>query len=267
MFRKLDPETGVDAIANVTGGRALVPAGDHVARAMRFVGDLDPKISWVVDRVVRPGDVALDLGANLGLVSLRLSARVGSAGHVHAFEPQPRMIRYLNKTLEMNPGLPITLHPVALGCDKTTLVLAVPEHNAGAATLYNTAGLENRAGMTMVQVPVVRLSDYAEAHGLTRVDFIKIDVEGFEDHVLQGGAELLARTRPKVIVLEENAVDPTTGRSAALDRLESMGYDIFALPKRIISVKLYPVTARQIAHDYVAVSQQAPSDIRQSLDI
>lgn len=104
LFRSLDTSGGPDAIVQVEGGKALVPAGDHVGRAMRFVGDLDPKVSWVVDRCLRPGYVALDIGANLGLVSLRMAARVGSSGQVHAFEPQPRLISYLEKTQALNPG-------------------------------------------------------------------------------------------------------------------------------------------------------------------
>jgi hypothetical protein len=88
-----------DAWTDVEGGRALVPLGDHIGRSMFFVGDLDRKVSWVVDNCVQRGGVVLDIGANLGLVSQRLAARVGPRGHVHAFEPNPRMQRYLKETI------------------------------------------------------------------------------------------------------------------------------------------------------------------------
>src|SRR5215467_8601389 len=97
-----------DAWAKVEGGRALVPLRDHVGRSMFFVGDLDRKISWVVDNCVEQGDVVCDVGANLGLVSLRLAARVGPRGRVHSFEPNPRMQRYFRETIAANEHAPIT---------------------------------------------------------------------------------------------------------------------------------------------------------------
>ena len=221
----------------------------------------------MVDRAVGAGDVALDIGANLGLVSLRLAARVGPGGQVHAFEPQPRMLGYLRKTLEMNPDLPVTLHPVALGAEEARLSMAVPEHNAGAASLNNAIDMAGRPGVAMIDVPVHRLSDYAEKQSLTRVDFIKMDVEGFEPHVIEGGMALLRQTRPKVIILEENSPDPTTGLSPALRMLKELDYELYALPRQMLSVRLYPLSARKPAHDYVAVSRSAPAEIRQALGV
>jgi FkbM family methyltransferase len=267
LFRLLDPVGGPDAMVPVIGGQAVVPAGDHVGRAMRFVGDLDPKVSWVVDRAVQPGDVALDIGANLGLVSLRISARAGPQGMVHAFEPQPRLQGYLRRTLEQNSPCNITLHPIALGTETATLEMAVPGHNAGAATLNHAGDKSTRPGVEMIAVPVRALSDYAGEIGLSRVDFIKIDVEGFEANVIRGGTELLRATRPRVIILEENNPDPQTGLSPALESLQALDYDIFSLPKRLLSVRLCPLAERQAAHDYVAVSRSAPDATRRALGL
>ena len=68
-----------EAWAEVEGGRLLVSLDDYVGRSAFYVGDLDRKVSAVVDRFVRPGDTVLDIGANIGLVSLRVAKRVGPA--------------------------------------------------------------------------------------------------------------------------------------------------------------------------------------------
>lgn len=260
FFRWIETASDTDAVARVTGGRAVVPAGDYVGRAMRFFGDLDPKVSWVVDAVLQPGDVALDIGANLGLVSLRMAARVGPSGYVHAFDPQPRMQSYFRRTLELNPDLPIRLHPIGLGAEDGTLTLSVPEGNAGSASLRHA-----RPGSSQIDVPVRRLDEIAESEGIDRVDFIKLDVEGFELYVLQGGAGLIARTRPKVLVLEENDPDPETGLSPALEALQELDYDLFRLPKALWSVRLHSLESRIPCHDYVAVSRDAPVAVRRCL--
>lgn len=258
--RWLDPVGGADAEVAIVGGRAVIPAGDYVGRAMRYMGDLDPKVSWVIDRVVRPGDVALDIGSNLGLVSLRLAARVKLGGHVHAFDPQPRMQQYFRRTLDLNPDLPITFHPIGLGDRTAKLRLAIPEDNAGAASLRESVA--EWPGMELVDVPVRALDDYASEVGIRHVNFIKMDVEGYEAHVLLGARQLLEKARPRVILLEENSPDLETGLSPALQALLDHDYRLYALPKRIFSVRLVPFQQKAEAHDYVAVAQEALAELK-----
>lgn len=262
LFRALDPPGEGPVIARVPGGRAVVPRADYVARAMRFVGDLDPKVSWVLDRTLHPGDTALDIGANLGLVSLRMCKLVGMSGTVHAFEPQPRMVRYLERTIELNPDLRLKLHPIALGAEAGTFQMTVPDHNAGGGSLEPTSP---RPGDQMIEVEVCVLSDYAARIGLLAADVIKMDVEGFEARVLEGGEAFLQRTRPHTIILEENAPDANSNSSAALDLLMSLNYEIYALPKRLLSVQLRPLSERVPSHDYVALHREAPSRVREAL--
>lgn len=265
LFRWIDAPGGPDRVVRVEGGRALIPAGDHVGRAMRFVGDLDPKISSIVDRALQPGDVALDIGANLGLVGLRMAARVGQAGEVHLFEPQPRLIGYLKKTLALNPDCRLTLHTVALGADNTELVLQVPYGNAGAASFRTTSRRQNP--MQEFTVPVRRLDTYAEESGLSRIDFVKVDVEGFEASVIEGGAMVLKHIKPHVILLEENGYRPGRSLPPALKALKELDYRLYALPKRLFSMRLLPLANNQPAHDFVAVAATAPERISKSLGL
>lgn len=262
-FRWIDPPGGPDAIAHVTGGRAAVPAGDHVGRAMRFLGDLDPKVSWVVDRVVQPGDTALDIGGNLGLVSLRMAARTGAQGAVHVFEPQPRMQGYLHHTLALNPKAPITLHGIALGDTEDELAMTVSQHNAGTASLVQ----REQAGRDTIRVPVRPLDSYAAGAGLTHADVIKIDVEGFEARVLAGAQTFLKAAPPRAILLEENDPYPAGKPAEALRLLQDLGYDIFGLPRQLFRVRLQPLAARPACHDFVALHRTCPAGVRHALGL
>lgn len=244
-----------DVWAPVSGGDALVPVGDLIGRAMFFTGDLDPKVSWVVDRFVRPGDVALDVGANLGLVSLRMAARVGNSGQVHAFEPNPRMVAYLEATRARNPALPLTIHPIGLGPAEATLPLTIPPANAGQASL--TAQHDAVAGATRIDVPVRPLTAVAEELGLDRIDFMKIDAEGFEAGVLEGAEPLLTGPgRPRAILLEENDPVRAGALPPALSLLDRLGYALRALPRRLWRPELtrVPDDGRADAHDFVALA-------------
>ena len=225
-----------DSWANVEGGKLSVSLDDYVGRAAFFVGDLDRKISAIIDRFVRSGDTALDIGANIGLVTLRLSKRVGPAGAVHAFEPNPAIADRLRASLDRNDIFNVQLHQVALGVAEDTLTLSIPEGNAGAASFLHHRG-------TSIDVPVKRLDDF----GL-RPSFIKIDVEGFEDQVLKGFSETLRTHPPRVILFEQN---DAKGRSIEL--LREAGYQIHGVAKSLLKLRLKPVSAWSTDfHDYVA---------------
>src|SRR5690606_28121969 len=76
------------ADARLHDGSRLDVVNDQTGRAVALLGDIDRKVSTVIQRFVRPGDCVLDVGANLGVMTLYAARRVGSTGLVHAFEPQ-----------------------------------------------------------------------------------------------------------------------------------------------------------------------------------
>jgi FkbM family methyltransferase len=225
-----------DAWAKVEGGKILVSLDDYVGRAAFFVGDLDRKVSAIVDRFVQPGHTVLDIGANVGLVSLRLAKRVGALGIVHAFEPNPAVAQRLATALEASNVANVQLHQCALGCEEAILKLSVPDGNAGAASLLSGKGFD---------VPVKRLDEF----DFGPIGFIKMDVEGFEDKVLHGFSRTLSTTPPRTILFEQN--DDSGG---SIPILKDAGYRVFGIAKSLFKLRLVPVSAWQADfHDYVAV--------------
>jgi len=229
-----------EAWVGVEGGKLLVSLDDHVGRAAFYVGDLDRKVSAVIDRFVKPGDTVLDIGANIGLVSLRLSERVGARGTVHAFEPNPLLSRRLIRSLDENDITNVRVHEFALGEKSSTLPMSVPAGNAGAASLVPGRG----RGGTTLNVPVRRLDDLI----CDRIAFAKIDVEGFEENVLRGFSRTLTQSPPSMILFEQN--EP---RGAAISLLREVGYDIAGIAKTFWKLTLEPVSSWSPAYnDYLA---------------
>lgn len=241
VTRALASARAANVWCGVAGYRALVPMDDLVGRAMYFFGDLDPKVTWAFRRFVRPGDLVLDVGANLGLASLQLLHLVGPTGHVHAFVPSPRMLGYLRATNVENPSAPLSIHPIALGAGDDILKLIVPGGNLGAASFVD---IDQRPEAERLRVPVTTLAGFCEANGVRRVDFIKIDVEGFEAAVLQGAEKLLRRDPPRAIVLEDNGF-AKTGTSHVFDMVRDWGFEVFALPKNLTRNRLEPLNPRR----------------------
>jgi FkbM family methyltransferase len=236
------------AWAKVYGGyQVAAPLDDYVGRAAFFAGELDRKITWICRRIVRPGDYVLDVGANLGLVTMILAKLVGPAGRVEAFEPVPAMCDLIQQAIERNQLPNIRLHRMALGAEAGEHSLSVPNGHAGSASFLPELRFVDQYE---VRVPVRTLSEMT-AGTSERARLLKIDVEGFESQVLAGGAEYFDRLPPETVLFELydlDAADHPTVRFH-LDR----GYRLFSIPRSLVRMRLLPFDGQTRGHDYLAV--------------
>ncbi len=234
------------------GVRLFVDPQDFVGRAVFFFGDLDPKLSWLIGALLRPGDAVVDVGANHGLVSVLAAALVGEQGAVHAVEPQPRLAALLRRSATLNGYRNLIVHELALGAVDAELELFVPTDNGGAASLVR----QHAVGRT-ITVPVRASGDFMSGLKLASVRLLKLDVEGVEGEVLRGAVDFIRQTPVEFVLFEHN---PPSGEQAAgsVEVLRGLGYQIYALPRRLMEPRLVPVgsgPAQAIdgANDLVAV--------------
>lgn len=246
---------------NARSGRftLVVPQYDYVGRSIKYFGDLDKKVTWVVRKVLKPGDHALDIGANLGLVSFKMLESVGPTGKVTAIEPQSRMVKYIEQSVFLNRIENLQIHRLGLAEKPGILRLSIPEYNAGAASF------SRESGSHFENVSVTTLDDLSRDNSLNDVRLIKIDVEGFESLVFAGGQEFFAKVKPDVVVFEEN--QKHQGVPEAITIIQSYGYDVFSLPKAWLRVYLQPYKCGANAHDFVAVHKDAPIALRRGLGV
>jgi FkbM family methyltransferase len=250
--------TGTERVwSHVPGGEVLAPLDDYVGRSAFYVGDLDRKITWTCAQIVRPGDTVLDIGANIGMVTLWLSKLVGERGKVHAFEPNPELQKILEEMLNHNQVSNVCLHPVALGAEQGSLELRIPRVNAGAASLVRNKHLSD---CDVIEVPVRPLSEIVAEEGIKSIRLIKIDVEGFEAEVFQGGQEVLESIRPEAILFELNErLDGSIRDQPVIKILRDFGYKFFCLPRCLFRMHLEcfdpDSSSDLIGHDFLAVPE------------
>jgi len=165
------------------------------------VGCISSGEDVVMKRMLREGDVALDVGAHIGVYTLLLARLVGDRGNVYAFEPNPEVLMALRRTLSALPNT--TLCEYGLSDRKQHAVLVVPEDKSMASLADWTDGL---GGLThKVECDLRRLDDLVDARQLPLPDFIKCDVEGAEPFVFRGGCKTLNRVDAPIIMFEANA--------------------------------------------------------------
>lgn len=241
MARRLPPppsSTGRPSRIRSRGITWFLSDEDNLQRILRLTGTYEPvTLAEVVPRL-RPDDVVLDVGANIGAFTVPVAAsltRSGGPGRVIAVEPADDTRAWLERHLSENhlDGR-VTVVPYAFGTQAERLELrAAPGWRAGD---LGTRSLAGEAGDLPVQiVDVVRGDQHLLTLGVTRVDVLKIDVEGWELQALEGLSELFTDHPPRVVIVE--VVDDLlrrAGSSAAalLDWFRSRDYDPYWIRAR-----------------------------------
>jgi FkbM family methyltransferase len=165
-----------------------------------FRGDFEPHVGRLLRRLAVPGGVAVDIGANIGAHTLALAQAVGPQGKVLAFEPNPLTRSALQCNLALNALENVQVFDCALGGGPGVLPLKIPKPDSAE---YSNLGLSSLVALDTphdeVIVPVRSLDAVVEQLGLSRLDVVKIDVQGYECQVLAGMRETLARHTPAVV--------------------------------------------------------------------
>ncbi len=176
--------------------------GDIQDRNVLIYGAAEKPLLFFLRDVSR-GGVFLDVGANRGHHSIFMSRYVKE---VHAFEPYPAVLRVFERTIKLNKISNIVIHPVGLGDKNENLrFYEPPRTNLGAGSFISDWNTESRPGE---ELTIVRGDDEVNRFGVTAVDLVKIDVEGFEKPVLNGLAAILRRDRP-IVVFELSRHNPS----------------------------------------------------------
>ncbi|MBL8839661.1 MAG: FkbM family methyltransferase [Alphaproteobacteria bacterium] len=175
-------------LAGRTGDRYFDGLGPNGDRESAF-------LAKVVGRAVRPHSIAIDVGANIGLTTALLSTVIRN-GAIHAFEPSSSAFPHLVETIAANAIANARPYRLALSDRDGSARFFDNPISAAASHLCADGTLGN----TTETVAVTTLDALAAAKGIGPVDFIKIDVEGFEPEVLLGAQETIRRDKPGVFL-------------------------------------------------------------------
>jgi FkbM family methyltransferase len=168
---------------------AFLRSDDTIGRSLDLYGEFAEGENQLLASLVRPGDTVLDVGANVGTVTLPLARRIGPSGQAHAFEPQRLIFQALCATLALNGLTNVWTYQAAVGSRPGNVRLPLVDPSApcnfGAISVGPEEGPGERVALTTI-----------DSLELPRCELLKSDVEGMDYEVLLGAAATIARTRP-----------------------------------------------------------------------
>lgn len=221
MAERASPQTlaavriGDTVIQRCRWGTMMFGRNDAViGRSLALYGEFAEDAHQVLRHFVRPGDVAVDVGANIGTVALFLSAAVGAGGVVHAFEPVAETFHALCGNMALNARQNVKCVQAVIG--RAEGDIDPPRLDFGTPANFGAVSLLGR-GRGDVAVHALDGLD------LPACQLLKIDVEGMEIDVLEGASGLLRRCRP--VVYAENKPGPASAR--VIGFLAARGYGLY----------------------------------------
>jgi FkbM family methyltransferase len=215
-----------------------VNPGESIGFTILTARVFDPCVTETLHRLIDPGELVVDVGANVGYLSSLAAARAGAAGTVVAYEPHPRVFELLDQNAARwrgRPGVATVETRQAAVTDKsgTAELESGPlfHMNMGLASLADASGSGATAGSTLFEVQAQRLDD---AFAGRQIGVLKVDVEGHEPAVLAGAEQLLRAGAIRDVIFEDHNPYP----DECTRMLENAGYHLVALDNDLFGLRL-----------------------------
>lgn len=182
---------------NISYKLALNPENGLLDKNIFLNGPYEGEILDQFMNVVKTGDTCLDIGANIGHHSIFLSKLVGKTGEVIAFEPIQKLADQINLSAKENNLDNLKVVVSALGEKNYDTVIHINKYVIGSSSLLAT-----RYGndVEKINIKVSKLDDIFNSLNIQKIDFMKIDVEGYEWFVLDGGRDVISTHKPKIVI-------------------------------------------------------------------
>lgn len=212
-----------------------------------ITGRYDESHFDLMEQIVHSGDICLDIGANIGAYSVFLSKLVGPDGQVHSFEPVQHIRTKAIRNLHANSSRNTTMNSYALGAEPGEVEMFQvneDQFRGGTSSILQTENM-NKMGLDAFTTRPVRVSTvdhYVTENSLPHVDFIKIDIEGYELNCLNGARETLRNLGPTLIFehsqprLKTLKIDESGFRTL----FDDVGYDAFEVIDRGTGLTFVP---------------------------
>jgi FkbM family methyltransferase len=211
----------------------------NLMNVLMLVGRWERGTTVIAQHMLKPGMVVVDIGAHVGYYTRMFSRCVGSEGKVFAFEPHPDNRALLQQNVRTFPN--VSVLPYAVGDTPGTSVFFESAVGSGSHSLIESRYPHARE----LHVEKVSLDSFFTDQGVT-VNFMKIDVEGAEHEVLDGGTRLLSSTHaPDMLIEFSPSIITSRGLAPAslLTKLQGFGYTLYMIDEErhtLIPLETFP---------------------------
>ena len=234
--------TGFNELIKAKHGYTLYNKNDkYIGKSIEIYGEFSELELSLFEQICKPNTIMIEVGANIGTHTMALAKLVGENGRVYAFEPQRIVFQTLCANMALNSITNVEAFQVAVSNEKGHIM--IPDFDY--AKENNFGGIELDKFTQGRKVPKVKLDNFLE---LDRLDFMKIDVEGMEQSVIEGAVDMIEKFKP-ILYVENDRVEKSEN---LLKSIKLMGYDIYAHNPRLFNPENYAKNPENIFGNIVS---------------
>lgn len=203
-------------------------ADNYIEWTILSTGTYEDEINKLIKISLGPGDVALDIGGNIGLQSIRMSKSVGENGKIFAFEPLTHLQEKFSRNIKLNKADNVKLFPYALSNIESEADFHINKGNWNQGTF----NISNNQEGTEIQHVIIKVADeIPNIKALNSLDLVKIDVEGYEYQVLLGLKQTINKHKPRIIFEYDSNYWQANGQSIneCFGFLSGLGYTLYQI--------------------------------------
>ncbi|MBD2395744.1 FkbM family methyltransferase [Cyanobacterium aponinum UTEX 3222] len=207
---------------------------DIITKHSYYFGDFDPEISITLKRLLKKGDVAIDIGANIGLTAMVSAIAVEKEGKVICFEPISQNYKSLCDNIKKNVLSQVVVNQIGLSDQERVVSMWQPKEQFGQFRIVDsTNNLYNYAQESQIQCTT--LDKYLEENPVQTIKVCKIDVEGHEMNVFQGMRKSLESKSIESFIFEHH-INWKICEDPLFNYLRQYKYNIFRVDKSLTNV-------------------------------
>ena len=218
-WMRLTGEDPVQLVRIRDNTRGYADLHDGFLRLIVINGDYEKDFFRIADALLQQGGDFLDVGANHGLLSFGLAGRLDQRVRFHLFEPNPKLLRIIEKTLTLYPSMRAEINALAVCDEDATIFFRIEDEQTGASHISRNGGVPIRS---------TKLDTYLESKNCDRIELLKIDIEGYELAALRGAEHALKTRCIKAIYFEyfEKFLVRVGPPSEVIAFLDSLSYEV-----------------------------------------
>ena len=193
----------------------------------------EPISTKLVSKSLKKGMVCLDIGANIGYYVQLESSLIGKTGKIIAIEPSPENFEYLQRNIKRQGNENISAYNFAAGDTEGHLNFLIYE-NASNSGMIIPDGEKSKWPGEIIKVPVRIIDNFIDELEIGKIDFLRMDVEGYEFHIFEGLKKTLEQSKPIIQIEVHRSIMGNDTTKKWFEMLKNMGYEVkYYIPREI----------------------------------
>lgn len=197
----------------------------------------EPISTKLVSQLLKKGMTCLDIGANIGYYVLLENKMVGETGKIIAIEPSPENFKFLQKNISRQNSKIIEAYNIAAG-DKDGKINFLIYENASNSGMVIPDGEVQKWPGQVIEVPIKKIDSFLQELQVKKIDFLRMDVEGYEYHIFKGMQDTLEKFKPIIHIEVHKSIMGDNTTKEWFGMLKQLGYTVMHYVPREIDTPI-----------------------------